>query len=1358
MSLSRASLLRVALLTASALPSMAAEISFNTSGTTTAEATTASNWVGGIAPGSGDIAAWKTDADPVAAGNQESRGGIITIASPVSWLGLRHEDSVGAMTLTGADITLGSSGITEVRWENLTIQNNIILGANQTWTNTTALNVSGIVSGAFGITKSGTGTLTLTGANTFDGPVTVSQGTLSIASLNSVSGGTASSNLGKPTTAANGTISLGGTSNQGTLIYTGTGETTDRIVNLSGTTGGATITQDGTGLLNFTSATTVTGSGAKGVTLSGAGSGQISGFGSSGGLTNLTKSGIGTWTLTGASSQGGGAVTINGGILAYTSAASRTSGTFVRNATGAGILKIGSGSNVITSTTNTSGILGGWATYGDTTWAVANGASAITGLSTFATDTWAAGNNTDVTIAGANPATDSTTNSLRFNETGVKTLTLAGTNTLTSGGIMVTSNVGANLTTITGGTLVGAANSDLVVHQNNSSGGLTIASIIANNTSTGLTKTGTGLLTLSGANTYTGNTTVLEGTLEVTNKGTGSANYIVGQNGTLRFGYNVGQGYTAGVTVYGAGASSTNGLYLQLGRNINFQNNGGIVLAAAPTTVRTYGTGANAIISGFDTNGTHLTVQSAASGSSFVSTINLAGGSFGYVMNIASGANTTTGDMTINGVLTGSTAYRKVGAGSLFLTGASTNTGSLDLREGSVTLTGGANRLGTGSNVILGNGTTSGKLVLDGVAQTLTNLTNVGTGTDNRVVGKGATLSTLTLNYTGAGQSFGGILGGTGTNENNLALAKTGTGTYTLTGTNTYTGGTTLTGGLLSLGSAGAIGTTGTISMNGGGLQFSASNTTDYSSRITLVDGTTSIFDTNGQNVTFANAFGLGTLGTGGFTKTGTGTLVVNSGAWKGNTAVNAGTLEVLAKTNNVNYTVGQGATLKLGYSTGGGYTNAVTVNGNGVNDAAGLYLKGGVNYQTNGGLLLQTAATTVRAYGTGNATTQGFDVNSNYFLRSTAEASGSVIDSTINVNTGTYGYKVQADLGANTATGDLAIKGVISGTGSAAVGGEVIATGLDKRGTGSLLLTAANTYSAGTSINGGAIILSGGDNRLPVATGVALGNGTASGRLVLDGMNQTVTDLLTNGTGTDNRVVGNSATTSTLTLNYTGAAHSFTGTLGGSTANENNLNFVKTGTGTFALNGTNTYTGTTTVNAGTLAVNGSIGSGDVTVGTSGTLAGGSATAGLIGGNVTIAGTLAPGSSPGTLSLAGNLMLLSTANLNWELDASAPLTLGLGTNDLVTVGGNLTLDGLLNVTGIGSFDSVTNGTRWTLMTYSGTLTNNTLDLGLLPTLSGGLSWQIDTSTAGEIGLIAIPEPAHAFIGSLGLLLILRRRR
>lgn len=1284
--------------------------------------------------------------------------GFITVNNTAT-LGGYGELVIATPMRLNAGSTLTNLGSATQTWTGA-----VTLGGNTTISGSgTGIMISSAITqdgGVYGITKSGANLLTLAGANTFSGAIAVQGGTLKVSSLNSVAGGTASSNLGAPTTVANGTISLGSGGTQGILSYTGSGETTDRVINLSGAGGGATISQDGYGLLNFTSVMTATGSGAKGGTLSGVGNGQLPGIVSFGGLTNLTKSGIGTWTLTGASTQSLGAVNVNGGILAYGAASTRDSGPITRSSTGGGVLKIAAGAGVVTSTANTNGILGGWATFGDSSWAVANGASAITGLAdaSYVSDTWAAANNTDVTLLGADPAAASTTNTLRFNALGAKTLTLSGINTITTGGIMVTSAVGANLTTIAGGNLAGANTADLIIHQNNTAGGLTISSIIANNTgATGLTKTGPGLLTISGANTYTGNTLILEGILEATAKGAGNANYIVGENGTLRLGYSVGQSYSHGVTVNGSGASATTGLYLKGGTDINLQNGGGLVLSSGPTTVRTYGTG-NAILSGYDSNGTHLTVNAEASGSSYVSTVTLAGGSYGYVMNIAAGAKTSTGDMTINGVLTGSKNYVKNGTGSLWLTGASTNTAAMDIRNGSVVLTGASNRLGTASSVIVGNGTNSGRLILDGISQTLTNLSNAGTGTANAVVGKSATLSTLSLNYAGAGQTYAGMLGGTGANENNLALAKSGAGTFTLSGTNTYTGGTTVSGGLLGLGSAGAVGTTGTLTLSGGGLQFTAANTTDYSSRIQLSDATTSTFDTNGQNVTFASSMALGTLGTGGFTKAGAGTLVVNSGAWKGATTVAGGTLEVLSKTNDVAYTVNAGATLKLGYSSAGGYTPALTVNGNGVADAAGLYLKKGINYQTNGGLLIQTAPTTINTYGTGgNAAIQGFDVNSAYFLRTAAAASGSLVDGTINVLTGSYGYKVQADLGASNATGDLTIAGVISGTGSAQVGGELIDTGLDKRGTGSLKLTNASTFAQGTSINDGAIILSGGANRLPATTTVVLGNGTASGRLVLGdsggAVSQSVTGLLTNGTGTANAVVGGSAAESSLTVNNT-TPFTYSGSLGGAGANENNFSFTKTGSSLLTLSGTNTYTGATIINGGSLLVNGSLTNSSILIGAGGTLGG---SGGTVSGLVTTAAAtsvISPGSSPGTLTI-GSLDVTNGATMKFELGA---------VSDTLAVTGNITGGGTLifNFSDAGGWAS---STPYTLITF-GSQTGLDIAQFVTGSLPGGAELDATYGTGGyqidggnvSVQFSAVPEPGSLLLGGLALLATPRRRR
>ena len=90
----------------------------------------------------------------------------------------------------------------------------------------------------------------------------------------------------------------------------------------------------------------------------------------------------------------------------------------------------------------------------------------------------------------------------------------------------------------------------------------------------------------------------------------------------------------------------------------------------------------------------------------------------------------------------------------------------------------------------------------------------------------------------------------------------------------------------------------------------------------------------------------------------------------------------------------------------------------------------------------------------------------------------------------------------------------------------------------------------------------------------------------------------------------------------------------------------TKIGTGALTLTGSNTYTGPTTVNQGTLIVNGSLAS-PVTVNSGGILSG---TGSLTSVTVNAGGQLAPGDSLGTLNLSGNLILESGAVMDYELD------------------------------------------------------------------------------------------------------------
>lgn len=265
----------------------------------------------------------------------------------------------------------------------------------------------------------------------------------------------------------------------------------------------------------------------------------------------------------------------------------------------------------------------------------------------------------------------------------------------------------------------------------------------------------------------------------------------------------------------------------------------------------------------------------------------------------------------------------------------------------------------------------------------------------------------------------------------------------------------------------------------------------------------------------------------------------------------------------------------------------------------------------------------------------------------------------------------------------------IISGTGN-----------LIKEGEGTLTLSGNNTYNGSTSINSGILQL-GAANVIP--HGASKGDVFLSGTLDLNSYSDTIDGLSGNG------IVNNStAGTPVLTIGANNANSAFGGSIRNSAGT---LGLTKIGSGTIVLTGDNTYEGATTVSEGELSIKGSTSSSSAFTVQSGAKISGN---GTIGGQVTInnGAEISPGNnSVGTLT-TGSLILNNSSILN----------LDLGTNsDQIIVNGDLTLDGILNITNASGFDAGI----YILFTYTGILTNNTLSIGTIPLNSNGYSIVIE---------------------------------
>jgi autotransporter-associated beta strand protein len=728
---------------------------------------------------------------------------------------------------------------------------------------------------------------------------------------------------------------------------------------------------------------------------------------------------------------------------------------------------------------------------------------------------------------------------------------------------------------------------------------------------------------------------------------------------------------------------------------------------------------------------------------------------------ISTGTNNAFGESAANrfkisSVLAGTDGFERQGNGYLDLSGVT------NLFTGTIKLTAAASGGGSftviNSDANLGNSANVITVALSSQPVGFYNDAAAGSFTLNsaRTITTSGSGDFWVKNKLGANMTIAGKISGT------ARLRKNDSGTLTLTGANDYTGGTLLDGG--------------TLALSGGDNRLLSTSTVTFNSASTLDVGSTSqtlgglVLLAAGQTNTISGAGGtLIHNATGDYTvnTTVTGTSLNMSGL--GNYTFNrtAGSFQLNANGPNVVNTINLA---KAGTNTihvtnarfGGGSNNAgqnvlIGLGQNNHINASGEFVIG--YFQGNGNVSFQSGlsnpALTVRGAGGAGATplmTVGSTNSGNQSSTGILNLTGGNLDvlaTEFNV------ARHFANAGGTSATGTVTMPA-----------GTVVATTLNlaaKSGatTGAPTLTAsfnqsggtvsANTLNLGLNTNAEApnlianYNLTGGTLFATTIQGSGATYGASTVRnLTINGgtlRNLAGADLSVNGvantaTGRINLIAGASGAT-------IDADASRTITLGANSRLDGAGAIAKSGDGTLLINGASaTYTGTLTVNAGTLGGETSLG-GNISVGGS--------------------GTLAPGNSAGTMSVAGDVTIGGT--YAYEFNDLGDLA------DLVNVGGILTLTG-----GAVTWDNL--GTyalneKFTLFAYDG-LVGNFTDYATSGnyTLDGGL-WFLnyhDTTAglnggandggvnSGFVTITAIPEPGAALLGGLGLLALLRRRR
>ncbi len=927
---------------------------WSTSGTTV-NWNLAGNWSGGI-PTTGSILEFGADSSVGTAASDILNNDI---TAGLSLGGIIFDSGDPAYTFNGNSITL-TGGITDNGTNLETINLAIATTAVQTITMTAGggnITLGGNITGTNGgITTAGAGTLTLSGTNGYTGVTTIAAGTTL-----QIGNGTSTGSLGTGTITDNGALNFALTSSPTiSKVISGSGS----LTLLSTNTGTVTLTSATPGTVGntYSGGTTVNG----GVLTLGSGGGGPAGI-ILGALTinsGATVNANYNWSLGWGTGKNVTAITINGGTLAFNTPSD--------------------GGLSPASITMTGGTISG---PGTMDWYSGGTSGTYTPVTLFTN----ASSTTAIISTGLAPRLKS--NALTMNV--AQGTTPSGIDLLISGAIVF--------------------NGDETGNANNGS----------------IIKSGAGTAEFTGANTYIGSTVINAGTLQIDFSASGAPTTNIINNtansssltlggGTLNVKYNAGNVASTqrfNGTAFTANTSSA----VVVQQNSNTSASTAVTLgaltrntgSAVDFTLPTAGLGISTSSTTFVANSI---LTSAASNGIAFATVNggttwatNTAGTLGALGSYSTGNGnyTSTNNMDVTGGdsvsgVTVNTLRFNAASETLTLAGANTvSTGGILITPtGTNAIIGGAGTLqaGGGNELVVindsGTAATINSAVINNSTASALTLAGSAILTNNATAYTGGTslltsASSLTYNMSGS-YSYSGAIGGAG------SVTQAGTGsTVTLRGTNTYTGGTTLQQGVLAFGNN-ALGT-GPLSFTGGTLKYVAGNTQDVSARIAAGTNTGPIaVDLDGNNVTWATAFG----GSGGLTLSDSGpaTTLILSGAdtYSGTTTVSGGTLQLSASTGSLN------ASSPLTFSGSGGTFSFVSAATGSSQTLGALTFGGGPGtvqstWGTSGNTVLTFASLGARTQGvgaTGNfLVTNGTNGATNKIVLTTAPTAGTLID-----------------------------------------------------------------------------------------------------------------------------------------------------------------------------------------------------------------------------------------------------------------------------------------------------------------------------------------------------------------------------